>query len=187
MTAFAVPALCLPAAAGFLAPALWAWKPGWKPALVGHAALLVVMVAWGLIAGASGSILLALAGLSTAFALFALGLHLVSGQVVSGLIVIALNSTLFFTPPVVLQARETDVAQARLDALLSVNPWTSIAGRELGIDLLRDLKSMYRTGVADYVTARPPAWPGLAAGFALGGIFLGGAAFAVRRMRRAPA
>jgi hypothetical protein len=182
---FSVAALSLPLVSALLAPALWSWRPGWKAVSIGQGALLLVVGAWGLIAG-SGAVLAATLGLSVAFALFALGLHLAAGQVVSGLVVLALNATLFLAPTAVGDALAhggSEKAQARLDLLLQVNPWTSLAGREFKIDLLRDLESMYRTGVADNVAARPPAWPGLAAAYVTVGLILGAAAIATRRKR----
>jgi len=188
MTGFRIAALALPAAAAFLAPALWAWRPGWKAATLGHAALLATVLLWGLLAGAPRPSLVAVTVLSTAFALFALGLHLAAGQVVSGLVVVLIGSTLFLAPPVVMEAQGggRHVAQSRLEFLLSVNPWCVLAAGSFDIDLLRDLPSMYRTNVADYVDARPPAWGGVSAAYAAGGVLLGAAAMGARRLRRRP-
>lgn len=187
MTGFRIAALALPAAAAFLAPALVAWRPGWKAPAMGHAALVAAVLAWGVIAGASGGALLAVAGLSTGFALFALGLHLAAGQVVSGLVVVFLGATLFLAPPAVNDAiGRKDVAQSRLDFLLSINPWAPLAARTFDLDLLRDFPSMYRTHMADYVEARPPTWIDVAAWYATGGVLLGAAALGARRSRRPP-
>jgi hypothetical protein len=187
VTGFRIAALALPAAAAFLAPALWAWRSGWKTATLGHAALLAVFLLWGLLGGASGAALLAVAAMSTAFALFALGLHLAAGQLVSGFAVVLVSATLFLAPSVVedsVSRGQRDLAQSRLNAMLSVNPWCVLAAGPFKLDLLRDLHSMYRSGVADYVEARPPAWGGVAAGYAAAGILLGAAALGVRRLRR---
>ncbi len=187
MTGFRIAALALPAAAAFLAPALVAWRPGWKAPAMGHAALVAVVFMWGVIAGASGGALLSVAGLSTGFALFALGLHLAAGQVVSGLVVVFLGATLFLAPPAVNDAiGRRDLAQSRLDFLLSISPWAPLAARTFDLDLLRDFPSMYRTHMADYVEARPPAWGGVAAGYAAGGLFLGAAGIVARRLRLTP-
>lgn len=188
MTSFRVAALLLPAAGAFLAPALWSWRPGWKAAAIGHAALLAIVATWGLAAGGPGSAILAAAAMSTAFTLFALGLHLAVGQVLSGWIVIALNATLFLAPSLVRDAverNESHLAQARVDNLLAVNPWAVLAAGPFKLDLFRDLPSMYRSShAADYADARPPAWPGVAGGYALGGALLIGAVIAARRWRR---
>ena len=187
MNGFRIAALALPAVAAFLAPALVAWRPGWKAPAIGHAALLAIVLAWGLAAGAAGSSLVAVVALSTAFALFALGLHLAAGQLVSGFAVVLIGSTLFLAPSVVNDAvdrKQRDVAQARLDFMLSVNPWAILAAGPFEIDLLRDFPSMYRTHLADYVEARPPAWGGVAASYAAGGLILGAASFGARRLRR---
>jgi hypothetical protein len=187
---FRIAALALPAVAAFLAPALSAWRPGWKAPSIGHGALLVVFLLWGVFAGASGSVLLAAASLATGFALFALGLHLAAGQVVSGLVVVLIGSTLFLAPPVVGEAVDRNNrhdAQSRLDFMLSVNPWAVLAAGPFKLDLLRDLPSMYRTHMADYVEARPPEWAGVAVGYAVGGVVLGAAALGARRLRRRPA
>ena len=189
MIAFRIAAMALPAAAAFLAPALWAWRPGPKAVAAGHGALLSVFLLWGLVAGAPGGALAAAAAISTAFALFALGLHLAAGQVVSGVVIVLLSSTLFLAPSVVKDAIARDrkeLAQSRFDALISVNPWAVVAAGPFGLDLLRDLPSMYRTNVADWVEARPPAWGGVAAGYAVGGFVLGAAALGARRLRRGP-
>lgn len=186
MISFRIAALALPAAAAFLAPALWSWRPGWKAATLGHAALFAVILLWGLVAGASGAALLAVGVMFTAFALFALGLHLAAGQVVSGFAVVLVSATLFVAPSVVedsVNRGQRDLAQSRLDAMLSVNPWCVLAAGPFKLDLLRDLNSMYRTGVADYVEARPPAWGGVAAGYAAGGILLGAVSLWARRLR----
>src|SRR5688572_2353326 len=192
MSAFRVAALLLPAAAAFLAPALWKWRPGWKAATLGHGALLALVLAWGLAAGASLSILAPVLAVATAFAGFALGLHLAAGQVASGLAVIALCSTLFLAPPVVahaVEAKQVGEAQERLNTMLSVNPWAVLAADVFGIDLLRDLPSMYRSShaMADFVEARPPSWGGVAAGFAAAGLFFAGVSVAAARLRRKPA
>lgn len=189
MVAYRIAALCLPAAAAFLAPALWAWRPGWKAATAGHAALLLVATTWGLIAGASGAAMVAVPVVATAFAGFALGLHLAAGQVVSGLAVTLLCSTLFLAPPFVDDAanrNRSDLAQSRFDTLISVNPWAAIAASVFSLDILRDFQSIYRTHMADYVTARPPSWAALSAGYALAGIILGAASMGARRIRRPP-
>jgi hypothetical protein len=189
---FRIVALTLPAAAAFLAPALWAWRPRWKAVTIGHAALLLILVLWGLAGGASAAALLAVAAMSTAFAMFALGLHLAAGQAVSGLMVVALSGTLFIAPQIVRTAvdrNKSSLAQSRLDELLAVNPWAVLAAGPFQLDLLRDFPSMYRSShMADYVDARPPAWPGVAAGYAFGGLVLGAAALGGRRLsRRSPA
>src|SRR5262245_8304143 len=190
MIAYRIAALCLPAAAAFLAPALWAWRPGWKAATAGHAALLVLATTWGLVAGASGSALVAVPAVATAFAGFALALHHAAGQVVSGFAVILLSSTLFLAPSIVGDAtsrNRRDLAQSRLDSLLDVNPWAALAGGVFKLDLMRDgLPSMYRTHMADYVDAHPPSWGSLSAGYALAGIVLGAASWGARRIRRTP-
>src|SRR5688572_6121827 len=117
MQAFRIAALALPAATAFLAPALWAWRPGWKPTTVGVLGLVGFVLVWGLIAGAPGAALAA-AVMSVAFAAFALGLHLAAGQVVSGLTVVLLCSTLFLAPAVVGDAVKRDrPAQPRADFL----------------------------------------------------------------------
>lgn len=186
MTGFRIAALALPAAAAFLAPALWRWRACWKEPAIGHAALLVIVLAWGVIAGAPASSLFAVAAISTGFALFASGLHLAAGQVVSGVAVVLLGATLFLAPAVVrdsIDRRSPELAQSRLDFMLSVNPWAVLAAGTFDIDLLR-VQSMYRTHMADYVEARPPAWPGVATGYALGGVLLGTAAIAVRKLRK---
>lgn len=188
MTAFRIAAFALPAAAAFLAPALWAWRPGWRAATFGVLGLVAFVLAWGVIAGAAGGALLATSLLSLAFAVFALGLHLAAGQVVSGLAVAALCSTLFLAPQVVVHAvgqGDPGVAQSRMDFMMSVNPWAALASGPFHVDLLRDYPSVYRTHLADYVEARPPGWGGLAAGYLFGGLMLGGATLAARRMRPA--
>ena len=189
MPGFRLAALLFPVAAAFLAPALWAWRPGWKAAGIGHAALLVVILAWGLLAGAPLSALVAILTLGTAFAAFALGLHLAAGQLASGLVVVALCSTLFLAPPVVEQAvdgGQVGNAQERLDTLLSVNPWVVLAAGVFHIDLLRDFSAMYRSSshLADFVQARPPSWGGVAAGYAGGGVFFFLVSLASARLRR---
>ena len=189
MTGFRIAALALPAAVAFLAPALWAWRPGWKPAAIGAAGLVAVVTAWGLLAGAPGAALLATAVLSLAFGLFGLGLYFVAGQVVSGLVVVLLCATLFFTPQAVDDAvtrGPKGAAQERVDFLVSINPWTVLAVGPFQIDLFRDFQSMYRSHVADYAEARPSAWGGVAAGYAIGGLALIGAAALGRRLRRPP-
>jgi len=185
MNGFRIAALTLPGAAAFLAPALWAWKQEWKIAGIGIAGLVGFVFLWGILAGAPFDTLLAVSVVSLSFSAFALELSMVAGQVVSGLAVVLLCSTLFLAPTVVEDAvKHGRPAPPRVDLLLSVNPWASLAGGPFKLDLFRDFKLMYRTQVADYADARPPAWGGVAARYAGGGILLGAAAFGVRRIRR---
>ena len=186
MTGFRIAALALPAAAAFLAPALWKWRSCWKEPAIGHAALLAVVLAWGAIAGAPASSLLAVAALATGFALFASGLYLAAGQVASGLSVVLLGATLFLAPSVVRESADrgrADQAQSRLDFLLAVNPWAVLAAGSFNVDLVR-VPSIYRTHMADYVEARPPGWAGVAAGYAAAGLLLITAAMIARRLRK---
>ena len=186
MNGFRIAALALPAASAFLASALWAWKPNWKIAVIGVANLVVIVFLWGLLAGAPMGVLFAVVNLSLSFAFFALGLSMAAGQVVSGLAVVLLCSTLFLAPPVVLDAVRGggSHAQSRFDTLISLNPWAVLAAGSFNDDLLRDFPTMYRTQVADYVEARPPAWGGVAGGYTLAGLILGAAAWGARRLRR---
>jgi hypothetical protein len=187
MIGFRIAALALPAASAFLAPALWTWRPGWKAATLGHAALLAVVIVCGVLAGAPRPALLAASVLSTAFAFFALGLHLAAGQVVSGLAVVLLCSTLFLAPSVIDDAVSRGRRRDLEWTTCFFNPWASLAARPFERDLLREPGgAMYRTGVADYVSARPPSWGGMAAGYAAGGLLLAAAAVGVRRLRRPP-
>lgn len=186
MTGFRIAALALPAAAAFLASALWVWKPNWKIAVIGVANLVVIVSLWGVLAGAPMATLLAVSVVSLSFALFALGLSMVAGQVVSGLVVVLLCSTLFFAPQAVEDAVARglkDAPQKRVDLLISINPWTVLAAGPFKKDLLRDFGSMYRAHVADYAEARPPGWGGIALGYTLGGLALGGVALLIRRKR----
>jgi hypothetical protein len=189
VTAFRIAAFMLPAAAAFLAPALWTWRRDWKPPVTGVAALVGIVFLWGILAGAPMGALLAVSLVSLSFAVFALGLSMVAGQVVSGLVVVLLCSTLFLAPAVVKDAvgrGGPDVAQARMDVMMSLNPWATLASAAFRVDLLRDYPSMYRMQLADYVEARPPGWGGVAAGYAVGGFILGAAALASRRTRGTP-
>lgn len=203
MIAFRIAALALPPAAAFLASALLAWQPGWKSATIGHAALCAPVLLGGLVAGASGGTILGVLLLSTAFAALGAGLQLAAGQVTAGLVSCLLAASVFFAPAAVSDAlalppeagekpeayarRKVGTAQSRLDFLMSVNPWTVIASSVFELDILR-WPRLYRTGMADYVSARPRGWGSAAAGFAVAGIVIGGAGLALRRrLRRSPA
>lgn len=191
MIAFRIVALALPLAAALLAPALLAWKPGWKAATLGHAALCALVALLGLISGAGMATLLGVVVLASSFALLASGMHLALGQVAAGLVACLLSASVFLAPQAVEDAtRKNQLAEIapRINLCFSVSPWAGMASSLFGMDVLRDFRSLYRAHLADYAGVRIPGWGELATGYAIVGIVVGGASLAVRRrFRRSPA
>jgi len=185
--AFRIVAFALPLASAFLAPALLAWKPGWKAASIGHAALCAPVLVAGLLAGASAGTILGVLLLSTAFAILAAGLHLAAGQVAAGLASCLLAASVLLAPRVVEEAIERNDAAAirsRMDVLVAVSPWAVMASSLFGLDILRDMPTLYRTHLADYTDVHAPGWAKVAAWYTLSGVLLGTAAIAARRLRK---
>ncbi len=191
MIVFRIAALALPLAAAFLAPALLAWRPGWKAATLGHAALCAPVLLLGLIAGAGIATLLGVLVLATAFAILASGIHLALGQVAAGLIACLLSASVFFAPQAVddaIQKGQAAVISSRINFCFSMNPWAGVASSLLGMDVLHDFHSLYRAHLADYVDVRMPGWGELSAMYAILGIGIGGAGLSLRRrFGRSPA
>jgi hypothetical protein len=189
--AFRIAALALPLAAAFLAPALLAWRPGWKAATIGHAALCAPVILLGLISGAGLATLLGVVVLATAFTLLASGIHLAMGQVAAGVAACLLTASVFFAPQAVddaIEKKQVAAIPSRINLCFSVSPWAGMASSPLGMDVLHDFRSLYRAHLADYAGVRIPGWTGLAAGYALIGVVVGGAGLALRRrFRRSPA
>jgi len=189
--AFRIAALALPLAAAFLAPALLAWKPGWRAATLGHVALCALVLLLGLIAGAGIATLLGVVVLATSFAILASGIHLAAGQVPAGLAACLISASVFFAPQAVddaIQKREVAVISSRINFCFSMSPWAAVASSLLGMDVLHDFRSLYRFHLADYADVRMPTWGDLAAAYSILGIVVGGAGLALRRkFRRSPA
>jgi len=185
--AFRILAFTLPLASALLAPALLAWRPGWKAASIGHAALCAPVLVAGLVAGAGAGTILGVLLLSTAFALLATGLHLAAGQVASGLVSCLLTATVIVAPQVVEEAMDRNDAAAfrsRIGALVAVNPWAVMAGSLFGLDIFREMPTLYRGHLADYPAPPTPAWPGVATAYALTGVLLGAEAMTARKLRK---
>ena len=191
MIAFRIAALALPLAAALLAPALLAWKPGWKAATLAHAALCALVVLFGLISGAGMAVLLGVVLLASSFTLLATGIHLAMGQVAAGLVACLLAGSVFLAPQGVddaIQRNQLAAIAPRINLCFSVSPWAGMASSLFGMDVLRDFRSLYRAHLADYADVRIPGWGDLATGYAIVGIIVGGAGLAVRRrFRRSPA
>ncbi|MBI4565750.1 MAG: hypothetical protein HY716_13745 [Planctomycetes bacterium] len=186
MTFFWIVSFLLPPAAGFLAPAMLAWKPSWKAAAIGHGALCALVAAAGLWAGASIGTVAAVLAFSTAFAALAAGAHVAAGQISSGLIVVVLGSTLFAGGPLIQEAVDRGDAgaiESRMNFLLAVNPYPVMAGSIFHIDVLRQ-PILYSWHYADYLREiRYPAWWATGLGYLAAAAALAGAGMVRRRWR----
>jgi len=180
-------AFLLPFLAALLAPALLEARPGWRAAAIGHGVLLLAVLVIGLAAGASVGTIAAVLLFSTAFAALGAAAHRAAGQVASGLLVVALGSTIFLAGPIVRDALDRGGdASARLETLLAVNPYAVLDASVFGRDVLREPVMYRQNHVADYLqTARYPSWGRTAVGYLLAAALL--AAVGEWRRRRSPA
>jgi len=135
---------------------------------------------------------LPLAGLLLAFALLVAGIYLVCesaraprevSQIVTGLAVCFLMSTLFWMGPIIRSSADEGASGAaihrRITLAMDVNPFFVMAYSIFSDDLLHT-PYFYRTDLAGFQHGLP-SWPATAAGYALAGAALAGLAFALRR------
>lgn len=167
-------------------------RAAWAAGTAGAGVALVAAAA--LAAGAAGAAV-PLAALLAAFCAFAAALYLLAEelalpseacQLVSGLAVVFLMSTVFLLGPVVRHAEEAGLSgeaiARRIEWALGVNPFAAAGYSIFGAALLHE-PALYRTGAADFQHAWP-RWGATAAGYALAALALAGAAGGARAIRR---
>jgi hypothetical protein len=105
-------------------------------------------------------------------------------QIVAGLVVCFLMSTLFWAGPLIRAAADHNADGAsisrRISLSMDVNPFFVMGYSIFGADLLHN-PLFYRMGVADYVST-PPSWGASSAGFAAAGLVLLALAAWLRRV-----
>lgn len=138
---------------------------------------------------------LPLAALLVSIAVFTAGLHLSleagrvrreGCQILSGLVLVFLMSTLFWAGPLIRDAADRGASgQAiyrRITMALDVNPFFVTGYSIFDTDLLH-LPLFYRMGMADFQHGTP-GWGASSAGFAIVGLVLGLVGVGLRRIRR---
>lgn len=109
-------------------------------------------------------------------------------QIVSGLVLCLLMSTLFWTGPLIRAAADHnadgDAISRRITLSMDVNPFFVMAYSIFNIDLLHQ-PFFYKMGMADYAST-PPRWGASSAGFAAGGLVLVALAAGLRRLTAKP-
>jgi hypothetical protein len=137
-----------------------------------------------------------LAFLVLSFAILVAGIYLLSeslraprelSQIVAGLSVCFLVSTLFWMGPIIRASADAgatgDAIFGRITLAMGINPYFTMALSIFDDDLLH-LPYFYRTDLAGFQYALPK-WPATSAGYALTGAVLGALAVTIRRARNA--
>lgn len=135
--------------------------------------------------------------LLTSFAILIAGVYLLCeslraprelSQVVAGLVVCFLMSTLFWMGPVIRASADSgatgEAIDNRITWAMGVNPYFTMAYSIFHDDLLH-LPFFYRTDLAGF-QHDVPRWPRTSAGFLLTGLVLGATAVSVRRVWKKP-
>ena len=201
MSLFRVFAYLAPLAVGFgiaAALALTAEKPPRKRAIaaggvLGGVLLLLLLCSFG----DSPALWFPVALLLLSFAMLVAGVYLLCealraprevSQIVSGLVVCFLMSTLFWMGPIIRDSADAgasgEAIHRRITLAMGVNPYFTMAYSIFRDDLLH-LPFFYKTDLAGF-QHDTPRWPATSAGFALAGLVLGAAAVSVRRVWKKP-
>lgn len=165
--------------------------------LVNQGVLLLILLGFGLAAGASASSLGAVALFSLAAALLSAGLHLLfrgafrspaAAQIGCSLVAVGLMTSVFLLGPIVKRGRESGVDGAvlaqQIQYAIIANPYAVISHSVFGEDVLRR-PQLYATEAADYVPPEiVPEWWQTAAGYAGLGIVLGSLGLGLLSLRR---
>jgi uncharacterized membrane protein len=107
-------------------------------------------------------------------------------QIVAGLAVCFLMSTLFWMGPIIRSSADAGASGeaifGRITLAMSVNPFFTMAYSIFNDDLLH-LPFFYRTDLAGF-QYKEPRWPATSAGYAVTGLLLGAVAVTLRRARK---
>jgi hypothetical protein len=107
-------------------------------------------------------------------------------QIVAGLVVCFLVSTIFWMGPMIRASADAGASGeaifSRITLAMGVNPYFTMAYSIFGDDLLH-LPYFYRTDLAGF-QYELPRWPATSAGYALTGLVLGGMAAGLRRVKK---
>ena len=107
-------------------------------------------------------------------------------QILAGLAVCALMSTLFWAAPLVRDAADRgasgEALYRRITLSLDVNPFFVIGYSIFDVDLIHSSAFFYRLGMADFQHGTP-TWGASSAGFAVAGLLCAALAAGLRRLR----
>jgi len=198
MPVFQVLALLSPLAVGFGVPAALAATaaapPKRRAAAAGSAVLAVLLLLLAASFAGSPKAWPPLAALLLSFGLFSAGVYLLAesarvprdlAQVLSGLAVCVLMSTLFWAAPLIRDAADRgaagDAIDRRISLALDANPFFVIGYSIFDVDMIHESPFFYRLGMADFMHGTP-SWAASSAGFALAGLALAGLGAALRRV-----
>jgi len=131
------------------------------------------------------------------FAMLVAGIYLVGeslraprevSQIVAGLVVCLLMSTVFVFGPIIRDSADAGASgttiSRRIDLMMDVSP-LMVMGESIFAEDLLHRPYIYRLDLAGYQHG-DPSWPATSAGYALIGAALAGAAVALRRLRKTP-
>jgi len=108
------------------------------------------------------------------------------GQIVAGLVLCALASTLFWTAPLIRASADGgasgEAIYRRITFSLDANPFFVVGYSIFGVDMIHESPFFYRLGMADFQHGTP-SWPASSAGFAVAGLVLAALAAGARRLR----
>jgi len=198
MSVFQALALLSPLAVGFGVPAALAATSGSPPkkraAAAGGAVLAVLLLLLAASLAGTPKAWPPLALLLVSFGLFSAGAYLAAesarvprdlAQVLAGLAVSALMSTLFWAAPIIRDAADRgasgEAIDRRITLSLDANPFFVIGYSIFDVDMIHESPFFYRLGMADFQHGTP-SWAASAAGFALAGVALGGLGAVLRRV-----
>jgi hypothetical protein len=107
------------------------------------------------------------------------------GQVLAGLVLCALMSTLFWAGPLIRAAADRgasgDAIYRRITLSLDANPFLVIGYSIFDVDMIHTSTLFYRWGMADFQHGTP-SWGASSAGFAIAGLILTALAAGARRL-----
>ena len=107
-----------------------------------------------------------------------------ASQIVAGLVVCFLMSTLFWAGPMIRDSADAGATGEaiffRITLAMDVNPFFVMGDSIFDVDLLH-LPFFYRTDLAGFQHGRP-SWPATSAGYATAGVALAALGFAVRKV-----
>ncbi len=199
MSLFRTLAYLSPLAVGFgiaTALALTSGKPPKRRAITAGAVLggVLLLLLFASFADSPGQ-WLRLAPLLLSFALLVAGLYLLCealkaprevSQIVTGLAVCLLVSTVFWMGPIIRASADAgasgDAVFSRITLAMGVNPYFTMAYSIFDDDLLH-LPHFYRTDLAGFQYDLP-RWPATSAGYALTGLVLGALAVTLHRVKK---
>jgi hypothetical protein len=197
MTLFHVVGYLMPLLVGLLLPALLVWgsDSGWSRirtgvvTVLGFAGTALLLLVCSLLSGDSFSSWLSVTALSASVGILIIGCFLLlrsfrlpplGAQIVSGLLIILIMSSVFGLGPILRDAHRTGLGGeeilARVNFIVSTNPYTVTAYSIFGDEVLHR-PILYATDAADYPFA-VPVWSRTATGYLLLGavlfLFFGG-------------